>query len=128
MVSTVRPNASATPRNPIPRPGKPAARTALPQPPKTSQKVPMSSASALFFRHIDPPNVCDGDAGRAALEDGATSNSARGCLRHRRCWETYDDEHNLGLVVQRAQTRPVDPGRSAFAATAVEGVYRRRRT
>src|SRR5580704_9058142 len=48
MVSTVRPNARATPAKPIPRPGKAAASTALPHPPKTSQKVPINSANALF--------------------------------------------------------------------------------
>jgi hypothetical protein len=40
MVTTVRPNASATPTKPIPSVGKPAVISALPQPPKTSQKVP----------------------------------------------------------------------------------------
>src|ERR1700740_2151071 len=45
MVSTVKPKASATPAKPMPATGKPAARTALPQPPKTSQKVPRNSAS-----------------------------------------------------------------------------------
>ena len=44
MVSTVRPNARATPSNPMPMSGKVAASTALPQPPSTSQNVPMNSA------------------------------------------------------------------------------------
>src|SRR3954454_3415516 len=48
MVMTVRPKASETPRRPIPTPGKAAARTALPHPPKTSQKVPMNSAAQRF--------------------------------------------------------------------------------
>ncbi len=48
IVSTVKPNASATPANPIPRPGKAAASTAAPQPPNTSQNVPMNSAKDLF--------------------------------------------------------------------------------
>src|ERR1039457_661644 len=52
IVRTVRPNARATPRYPIPTFGMPAARTALPQPPKTSQKVPMNSAMALFAKGI----------------------------------------------------------------------------
>ena len=43
-VSTVSPNASATPANPIPSSGNAAASTALPQPPRTSQNVPISSA------------------------------------------------------------------------------------
>src|SRR5690242_12967416 len=45
MVSTVRPKAKETPRRPMPTPGKAAARTALPQPPKTSQNVPKTSAA-----------------------------------------------------------------------------------
>src|SRR5258705_2751921 len=49
-VSTVRPNASATPRKPIPSDVPSdmnfAANTALPQPPNTNQKVPMNSAAS----------------------------------------------------------------------------------
>ena len=44
MVSTVSPNASETPSRPMPTFGNAAASTALPQPPKTSQKVPKNSA------------------------------------------------------------------------------------
>src|ERR1700688_4119608 len=44
MVKTVSPKAQATPRKPMPVLGKPAASTAAPQPPKTSQKVPINSA------------------------------------------------------------------------------------
>src|SRR5215217_7089688 len=47
MVSTVRPKARETPRSPIPTSGKAAAITALPQPAKVSQKVPMASAVHL---------------------------------------------------------------------------------
>src|SRR5580704_12100322 len=52
MVRTVRPKASETPTKPIPRPGNAAARTALPQPPKTSQKVPKNSAKARLDNGI----------------------------------------------------------------------------
>src|SRR5882762_5768289 len=49
-VNTVRPNASETPRNPMPTDAPSetnlAANTALPQPPKTSQNVPMNSAAS----------------------------------------------------------------------------------
>src|ERR1700730_15827003 len=45
MVKTVRPNASETPTNPMPSVGNAAANTALPQPPRTSQRVPMNSAT-----------------------------------------------------------------------------------
>jgi hypothetical protein len=49
IVSTVRPNASATPAKPIPSSGKPAAKIALPQPPKTSQNVPKNSANNFLI-------------------------------------------------------------------------------
>ncbi len=49
-VSTVSPNASETPRKPIPTDNPSdmnfAANTALPQPPKTNQNVPMNSAAS----------------------------------------------------------------------------------
>ena len=44
IVRTVRPKASDTPSSPIPTSGNAAARTALPQPPRTSQNVPINSA------------------------------------------------------------------------------------
>ncbi len=46
IVRTVRPKAKATPANPMPTEGKPAASTAAPHPPKTSQNVPKNSAAA----------------------------------------------------------------------------------
>src|SRR5690606_41588689 len=52
MVSTVRPNASETPSNPIPTSGNAAARTALPQPPRTNQNVPINSATKRFANGI----------------------------------------------------------------------------
>src|SRR5580692_1462979 len=52
MVNTVSPKASATPTNPIPKPGKAASRTAAPQPPNTSQNVPMNSANDLLESDI----------------------------------------------------------------------------
>src|SRR3954468_23270785 len=45
MVRTVKPKARETPTKPMPRFGNPAARTAAPQPPNTSQKVPKTSAA-----------------------------------------------------------------------------------
>jgi hypothetical protein len=44
IVTTERPNASDTPRSPMPTCGNPDAITALPQPAKVSQNVPMASA------------------------------------------------------------------------------------
>ena len=43
----VRPKASETPSSPMPTSGKAAAMTALPQPAKVSQNVPMASAASL---------------------------------------------------------------------------------
>ena len=48
MVNRVRPNASATPTNPMPNPGNAAEMTAAPQPPNTSHNVPRNSAKDLF--------------------------------------------------------------------------------
>jgi hypothetical protein len=45
--NTVRPNARETPSKPIPTSGNAAASTALPQPPRTSQNVPINSAEIL---------------------------------------------------------------------------------
>src|SRR6185436_8248227 len=53
-VSTVKPNASETPVNPMPTSGKAAASTALPQPPRTSQNVPMNSADSF----ANMPHLC----------------------------------------------------------------------
>jgi hypothetical protein len=55
MVSTVKPNARDTPRRPMPTFGKAAAKTALPQPPRTNQKVPKNSALYFFidFSFVD---------------------------------------------------------------------------
>jgi hypothetical protein len=49
MVTTVNPNAIATPTNPIPSSGYAAASTALPHPPSTSQSVPINSATSFFI-------------------------------------------------------------------------------
>lgn len=49
MVSTVKPNASDTPANPIPSSGNLAANMALPHPPNTSQNVPRNSAASFRF-------------------------------------------------------------------------------
>jgi hypothetical protein len=46
MVKTVKPNASEIPSVPIPLP----ASTAAPQPPRTSQKVPINSARDRFIK------------------------------------------------------------------------------
>ena len=48
MVRTVSPNARDTPTKPMPKPGNFAASTAAPQPPSTSQSVPMNSAAKRF--------------------------------------------------------------------------------
>ena len=51
-VNTVIPNAKETPTNPIPISGIPAAKTAAPQPPRTSHIVPINSANNFFMISI----------------------------------------------------------------------------
>jgi hypothetical protein len=53
IVSTVRPNAAATPNNPIPTAGNDAASMALPQPPRTNQNVAKNSAELRVTRDGD---------------------------------------------------------------------------
>jgi hypothetical protein len=55
IVNTVKPNASETPTKPMPNSGYPAAKTALPQPPKTNQNVPINSALSFFFNCMTFP-------------------------------------------------------------------------
>ena len=64
MVSTVRPKAKDTPSNPIPTSGKAAARTADPQPPRTSHSVPMNSAASFgaIFRSLPVLPCVEGSA------------------------------------------------------------------
>ena len=57
--STVRPKASDTPRKPMPRSGYAAAKTALPQPPRTSQNVPIASANSLPIECFSAKNDRD---------------------------------------------------------------------
>src|SRR5579863_6261575 len=64
MVSTVRPKARATPRYPMPTLGTPAASTAEPHPPKTSQKVPKNSAAARLPMGME--DLLDSDSGMLA--------------------------------------------------------------
>jgi cell division septation protein DedD len=45
MVTTLNPNANDTPTSPMPTCGNAAAITALPQPAKVSQNVPIASAA-----------------------------------------------------------------------------------
>src|SRR5271155_1643793 len=66
MVRTVSPKAKATPRKPMlkltpgMKDGNAAAKTAEPQPPKTSQKVPKNSAAARFERCMESPALSCG--------------------------------------------------------------------
>ena len=56
IASTVSPKASATAKEPMPRPGNAAARTALPHPPKTNLKVPKNAAAArlpIVVSHLE---------------------------------------------------------------------------
>src|SRR4051794_10873198 len=59
--NTVRPKARDTPSRPIPTSGNAAASTALPQPPRTSQNVPIASATYFFaFIQVSPAVLGDG--------------------------------------------------------------------
>ena len=51
MVTTLRPKVKATPSSPMPTCGKAAAMTALPQPIKVNQNVPINSA-AYFLKSM----------------------------------------------------------------------------
>jgi hypothetical protein len=62
IVNTVKPKANETPSNPIPTFGNAAAKTALPQPPSTSQKVPMNSATVRFVNDMSSPFRVDNTA------------------------------------------------------------------
>src|SRR5579862_8702871 len=75
MVRTVSPKAKATPTYPMPR-WTPAARTALPQPPKTSQKVPKNSAIARFVRFIVSPLFPKDLSVRQKTLDGPSDRSS----------------------------------------------------
>jgi hypothetical protein len=60
IVTTVNPNASETPRSPIPTSGNPDAITAEPQPANVSQNVPIASAAylriwSMIVRPVEPP-------------------------------------------------------------------------
>src|SRR5215831_15453420 len=76
MASKLRPKASDTPRKPIPKFGKAAASTALPQPPKTSPNVPRNSARALFLSGTDTSSLTCQATARA---DVHTPQPANGC-------------------------------------------------
>src|SRR5260221_5632740 len=110
MVRTVRPKASATPTSPMSISGNFAASTALPQPPKTSQKVPMNSAPSFFDNGMAAPPV-DLRAMPKHLQTGGSS-----CLCHRMITRVRDaiglrgagsravDQHQFG-VFERAETQ-----------------------
>src|SRR5215472_1470437 len=54
IVSSVKPKASETPTRPTPTLGNPAASTAVPHPPRTSQNVPMNSAATRLDKLMLP--------------------------------------------------------------------------
>jgi len=81
MVRTLRPKASETPNSPIPTCGKAAAITALPQPAKVSQKVPIPSARYLrVFMGSTLRQVTKAlSAGAMAADMPVSQASERGC-------------------------------------------------
>src|SRR4051812_42864929 len=65
-VNTVSPNASDTPANPIPNSGNAPASTALPHPPRTSQKVPRNSLVSLEGIEISSESQTPGETARVS--------------------------------------------------------------
>src|SRR4051812_4734214 len=116
MVSTVRPKASATPSRPIPTSGKLAAMTALPQPAKVSQKVPMPSATHLWMFWLLCRSIVSslGQANHAVQE---RLSKRRGIVDRRL---TIAAAHpNPGTA--HASPRDVHPGAATKAAPAHTG-------
>src|SRR4029450_1796315 len=73
MVRTLRPKARDPPRRPIPTLGNAAASTALPQPPRTSHKVPTNSAVRRLLIGMIAPylrNIRALSGGAASTRDG----------------------------------------------------------
>src|SRR6185369_9225375 len=116
MVRTVRPKATETPSSPIPTPGNAAASTALPQPPRTSQKVPTNSAARR-------------------LESGSIRSSPWLICRRLEQFEPRvvigPRSHAGNLVVKFTDGRTVELGVAAGGELPVEGErlrkHRRRR-
>jgi hypothetical protein len=54
IVNTAKQNANNTPTRPMPTSRNVAASTALPQPPRTNQNVPMNSAASFFDIAMTP--------------------------------------------------------------------------
>src|SRR5580704_6582884 len=104
IVSTVRPKARATPTNPMPSVGKPAANTAAPHPPNTSQKVPKNSAKARFLRVMTSP---------------LSQTEVRFRLGPRLRAEGY---HNAGRIETRNVASEQDPGKTTSASWYFFGI------
>ena len=58
IVTTVSPKAKAIPKTPMPSPGMPALRSALPQPANTNQNVPSASAANRCTISASTKDVC----------------------------------------------------------------------
>src|ERR1700682_2339165 len=69
MVTTLSPNASETATNPMPTCGNAAAITALPQPAKVSQNVPIASAAYFFVFMIS--SLCCPKNGQGSFRQGS---------------------------------------------------------
>ena len=52
IVTTATPKAKAMPTTPMPSPGRPALRSALPQPANTNQNVPSASAAKASSHRV----------------------------------------------------------------------------
>src|SRR4051794_19630183 len=118
IVSTVNPNARATPAKPIPRFGNAAARTALPHPPKTSQNVPINSAVALLLSDIEhsfqgpPREPCERRPGRPDGQQGRICRDDTPLLSTRsRFYVSHRPAH--------CRARPHPRRRQTYLSTAV---------
>src|SRR6478735_3821005 len=122
MVSTVRPNASDTPRRPIPTSGNAAASTALPQPPRTSQKVPRNSALSLdnMAHHLAVLHRRDGDhEARRCQHEAAAAPRGSHSLEPDASAEQDGERPACALgvdVLESLFDQPVDVGEAAHVA------------
>ncbi|CUX32870.1 hypothetical protein AGR7C_Cc260218 [Agrobacterium deltaense Zutra 3/1] len=120
MVRTVRPKAKATPRKPMPSSGKPAAKTALPHPPNTSQKVPRNSERSL--RLITLPLCYD------CINYYVQFNRSQAKLHIRATTDTMAAKHGTGRVSdawKMERVKGIEPSYSAWEAAALPLSYTR---
>src|SRR5450631_1182371 len=112
IVSTVNPNARATPTHPMPSDGNAAASTALPHPPSTSHRVPMNSAVRRFDMGMELPPLYDCDITLTSIALTRPSACELGGVS-RNIHVAATDDHPDPLALQRRSLCP--HGREAQA-------------